>query len=103
MEQTHSASYPVAPENWRRGFWSLIVTQFQGAFSDNALQKLVTVLALSMGLSQELRDKMVPAVGAIFALPFILFSMSCGFFAGRFGQLPLTVRINGLDVSILVA
>src|SRR5258707_10373986 len=27
--------------NWRSGFWSLMVTQFQGAFNDNALKFLV--------------------------------------------------------------
>jgi len=32
------------PANWRTGFWSLIVTQFQGAFNDNALKFLVIYL-----------------------------------------------------------
>ena len=32
---------PQPPPNWRRGFWSLIVTQFQTAFNDNALKFLV--------------------------------------------------------------
>ena len=101
MEQTHSASFPTAPENWRRGFWSLIVTQFQGAFSDNALQKLVTVLVLSMGFSQELRDKLVPAVGAIFAVPFILFSMYGGFFADRFSKRTTTICIKFFEIGIM--
>ncbi len=34
----------VPPANWRLGFWSLIVTQFQGAFNDNALKFLVIYL-----------------------------------------------------------
>ena len=29
-----------------RGFWSLIITQFQGAFSDNILKNLVILLAI---------------------------------------------------------
>ena len=32
---------PTIPSNWMRGFQSLMVTQFQGAFSDNALKQLV--------------------------------------------------------------
>ena len=32
------------------GFWSLIVTQFQGAFNDNALKFLVIYLIVDMGL-----------------------------------------------------
>lgn len=31
---------------WRRGFWSLILTQFQGAFSDNAFRTFVTFLVI---------------------------------------------------------
>src|SRR5437879_13085652 len=38
------------------GLWSLIVTQFQGAFSDNALKWLVSFLVLGMGLAKDQRD-----------------------------------------------
>ena len=36
---------PAAPRS-ERGFWALIVTQFQGAFSDNVLKNLVVFVAL---------------------------------------------------------
>src|SRR5437879_5456470 len=45
-----------AAASWRLGFWSLIVTQFQGAFSDNALKWLVSFFLLGMGLEQGKRD-----------------------------------------------
>ena len=35
---------------WNLGFWSLIVTQFQGAFNDNALKFLVIYIIVDMGL-----------------------------------------------------
>ena len=35
-----------------RGFWSLFVTQFQGAFSDNALKRLVIFLIIGMNISE---------------------------------------------------
>ena len=38
---------------WRLGFWSLVVTQFQGAFNDNALKFLVIYLVVDMGLSAQ--------------------------------------------------
>ena len=103
MEQAHSASFPVAPQNWRRGFWSLIVTQFQGAFSDNALKNLVTVLVLSLGLPPAMRDRLVPEVGAIFSVPFILFSMYGGFFADRFSKRTITISIKFFEIAIMVA
>ena len=35
---------PGRPTRWRLGFWSLIVTQFQGSFNDNGLKFLVIYL-----------------------------------------------------------
>jgi len=39
----------TSDKNWQRGFWSLILVQFQGAFSDNALKNLVLFLILGLG------------------------------------------------------
>jgi hypothetical protein len=35
-----------------RGFWALIVTQFQGAYSDNILRNLLLSMIVGMGLSR---------------------------------------------------
>src|SRR3989442_12498287 len=49
------------------GFWSLIVTQFQGAFSDNALKWLVRLLVLGMGRGKDPADFLfVPCVSRLF-------------------------------------
>ena len=69
--------------NQERGFWWLFVTQFQGAFSDNVLKWLVISLITGMEFSNDKRDQLVGLVGALFALPFILFSMAGGYFADR--------------------
>jgi hypothetical protein len=39
-----------------KGFWALILVQFQGAFSDNALKWLVSFLVLDTAFSVEQRD-----------------------------------------------
>ena len=44
---------------WRRGFWSLIATQFQGAFNENGLKNLVIFIIIGMGLNQLERDRLV--------------------------------------------
>ena len=62
-----------------RGFWSLIGTQFQGAFNDNALKMVVTFAGLSMALSPAMHSALVPLTAGLFSLPFILFSMAGGF------------------------
>ena len=55
-----------------RGFWSLILTQFEGAFNDNALKMVVTFVGLNMALSHWLHDALVPLTTGLFSLPFIL-------------------------------
>ena len=42
--------------NWRRGFWSLIATQFQGAFNENALKFLAIYLILALEKDKAQRE-----------------------------------------------
>lgn len=90
------------PSNWQRGFWSLIATQFQGAFSDNTLRNLVIFIILGTGLSQDSRDELVPIVGALFALPFILFSMTGGYFADRYSKRSVTIGIKIFEIGVML-
>ena len=87
---------------WKRSFWSLIVTQFQGAFSDNALKNLVIYLIVSSGLPEDQRDLLVPLTGALFALPFILFSMTGGFLADRFSKRSVTVGVKYFEIGVML-
>src|SRR5258707_720640 len=66
---------PRAPRRWRRGFWSLIATQFQGAFNENALKFLIIYLVLALEKDKAQRDRLEFLVGALFAAPFILVSL----------------------------
>ncbi len=90
------------PDGWQKGFWSLIATQFQGAFSDNALKNLVIFLILGMGLPQEKRDTLVPVVGALFALPFIVFSMLGGWLADHFSKRTVARAIKLFELGIML-
>src|SRR5580704_1357926 len=65
-----------APRPWRSGFWSLIATQFQGAFNDNALKCLVIFLIVVTNLAPEDEENKVLLICSLFACPFILFSMT---------------------------
>jgi acyl-[acyl-carrier-protein]-phospholipid O-acyltransferase/long-chain-fatty-acid--[acyl-carrier-protein] ligase len=90
------------------GFWALIVTQFQGAFSDSVLKNLVVFVALfatgraAMSLSE--KHAYGELIGVLFSLPFILFSMAGGFLADRFSKrsVMLGVKIFELAVMALV-
>ena len=84
------------------GFWSLVVTQFQGAFNDNALKFLVIYIIVDMGLPGPRRDWLVLVVGALFALPFILFSMTGGYLADRFSKRSVTIGTKWMEVAAML-
>ena len=79
-----------------------MATQFQNAFSDNALKNLVILLVLSKPLSQEQRDTSVMLAGALFALPFILFSMLGGWLADRFSKNRVISFIKAAEIFIML-
>jgi acyl-[acyl-carrier-protein]-phospholipid O-acyltransferase / long-chain-fatty-acid--[acyl-carrier-protein] ligase len=91
-----------SPQNWRGGFWSLIVTQFQTAFNDNALKFLVIYIIVAMDFPQQRRDFLVLVVGALFAIPFILFSMTGGYFADRYSKRSVTIGTKMLEIAVMV-
>src|SRR6266849_1820551 len=87
---------------WRLGFWSLIATQFQGAFNENGLKQLIIFLILAMNLAKEDRDRLVPIVGFLFSAPFILFSMIGGYFADRFSKRNVTIWTKVFEILIMM-
>ena len=81
------------------GFWALIATQFQGAFSDNALKWLVSFLVLESSISREQRDFLfVLVVPLVFAIPFLVFSIPGGYFADRFSKRSVTACTKLLEL-----
>lgn len=103
MEATHAPIHtePAAsdPRGGLLGFWALIATQFQGAFSDNALKWLVSFLVLESGVSRDQRDFLfVLVVPMVFAIPFVVFSIPGGYFADRFSKRSVTVWTKGLEL-----
>src|ERR1041385_2238948 len=90
----------IEERGWQGGFWSLIVTQFQGAFNDTALKNLVIFLVLDMGIGQADREGLELAVGALFSLPFILFSMTGGFLADRYSKRSVAIGTKFFEVGI---
>ena len=60
--------FPAEPEKkWRLGFWSLIATQFQGAFNENGLKSLVFFLILAMHFEPQQENSKVFILNLLFA------------------------------------
>ena len=85
-----------------RGFWALIVTQFQGAFSDNALKQLALFIGISLGMGEAEQDRLSSLTLALLTLPFLFFSMFGGALATRFSKRSVTMVIKGLEILIMV-
>jgi len=86
----------------RRGFWALWVTQFQGAFSDNVHKQLVQFIIVNLAwLTAAQRDWLTGFVGVLFAVPFILFSMSGGWLADRFSKRHVTIGVKVLEIAAM--
>ena len=93
---------PESKTNWRRGFWSLIATQFQGAFNENALKFLVIYLVLALEKDKAQRDRLEFLVGALFAAPFILFSLGGGYLADRFSKRSVTIWTKVFEIGVML-
>ncbi|MCU1305510.1 MAG: AMP-dependent synthetase and ligase [Acidobacteriaceae bacterium] len=88
-------------QKWQRGFWSLIVTQFQGAFSDNALKYFILFLVIGAGISTQQQENINAEVGLLFSLPFILFSMVGGYLADRFSKRSVTISTKWMEICVI--
>jgi acyl-[acyl-carrier-protein]-phospholipid O-acyltransferase/long-chain-fatty-acid--[acyl-carrier-protein] ligase len=99
------ASPPVSSATgWQRGFWCLMGTQFQNAFSDNALKQLIilVLLASAAGSAGEAeQDRMVSLVTAVFSAPFILFAMLGGWLADRNSKQRMMVYVKAAEMGIM--
>ncbi|MEO5936095.1 MAG: MFS transporter, partial [Terriglobales bacterium] len=120
---TPQTAADVAPEvdpgsSWQRGFWALIVTQFQGAFTDNALKNLVLFQILGMAIAavdvgtgplaalgvrtpDAFRQLLILLLGVLFSSPFILFSMSGGYLADRYSKRTVTIATKVMEIAVI--
>src|ERR1700744_6402745 len=88
-------------KNWRRSFWALIITQFQGAFSLNVLRYLLTFMVMGAALSHPHRDALVSLLTLLFFLPLVIFSMAGGFLADRFSKRQVTMATKIIEIAAM--
>src|SRR5436309_15975620 len=102
MAADENVSIPRPEQSWRLGFWSLIATQFQGAFNDNGLKFFVIFLILGTHPTDSQKDFLVFVIGNLFALPFLLFSMAGGFLADRFSKRNVAIATKIFEVGAML-
>ena len=101
MEPIPETTRSGPPKDWLKGFWSLWVTQCQGAFSDNVFKFVVIFSAMSLYPNESDQDRLVSLIGALFAVPFLLFTMAGGFCADRFSKRSVAMGIKCGEVLIM--
>src|SRR5882762_10041604 len=102
MPADENFSVPRSEKKWQLGFWSLIATQFQGAFNDNGLKFFVIFLILGTHPTASEKDLLVFVIGNLFALPFILFSMAGGYLADRFSKRSVAIGTKVFEIFAMI-
>ncbi|HTV59822.1 MAG TPA: acyl-[ACP]--phospholipid O-acyltransferase [Verrucomicrobiae bacterium] len=89
------------PHDWRFGFWSLIVTQFQNAFNDNAIKFVVIFIIVAGNVPEHKLGLLIFVIGGLFAVPFLLFSLTGGYFADRFSKRNVVIGTKFMEVCVM--
>jgi acyl-[acyl-carrier-protein]-phospholipid O-acyltransferase/long-chain-fatty-acid--[acyl-carrier-protein] ligase len=83
------------------GFAGLLATQALGAFNDNAFKTFVALLAVAT-MPPERASSLIAAAGALFILPFLLFSTLAGTVCDRWSKKRLIVVFKGVELVLLL-
>lgn len=99
MESTYDKS------NYKPGFWALIATQAQGAFSDTLFRWVVVYLLISAAGANSIRStgEITAIAGMLFAIPFFLFVGIFGAISDRFSKQRVTVALKYIEVFLMIA
>jgi acyl-[acyl-carrier-protein]-phospholipid O-acyltransferase / long-chain-fatty-acid--[acyl-carrier-protein] ligase len=80
-------------------FACLNLAQFLGALNDNLFKLLVIFLLIST-IGPEESSLIVSIVGAVYVIPFLLFSASAGVLADRFSKQKMIRALKGIEVIL---
>lgn len=88
--------------SFARGFWPTFVVQFSGALNDNLFKNVVVLtIAFDPSMSEVVANQFVIAAGALFILPFALFSLPGGVLADRIDKARLIRTLKALEVMLM--
>lgn len=100
LEVVHLKS--VAPQKSLKGFWALVVAQFQAAFNDNAYENLLMMIAAWGVAGAAGKDANVSFVLIVFTLPFMFTSPYGGQLADRFSKRSISIAVKLGEIGIML-
>ena len=80
------------------GFQAFLWTQFLGAFNDNVYKIIVSMLAVNLAAHQGGGSGYLSLVGAVFILPFFLFSGYAGHFADVLNKRTVLIATKSFEI-----
>jgi len=85
-------------------FLPLFITQFFGAFNDNALKNALIILAIySTALHSQINSELLVTIAAgLFILPYVLFSAIAGQLADKIEKSKLVRTIKWVELAIMI-
>jgi len=84
-----------------QGFRAFLGTQFLGAFNDNAFKLFVSLVAIRETRTLAQGTAVVAWAGALFTLPFILFSPMAGWLADRYSKQRVMVWAKVAEIVVM--
>ncbi|MCP4252325.1 MAG: MFS transporter, partial [Candidatus Scalindua sp.] len=85
-----------------KGFKALLVTQFLGAFNDNAFKLVISLIAVNSFSDKEGGgSQYIALAGVMLVLPFILFSSYAGFLADRYSKNVIMFWVKVAEVVVM--
>lgn len=92
-----------------RTYWALVLTMFQGAFSDNAFRFIMTMLVLDVGMEMAstteegilIGSRYQLYIGLALALPWILAANVAGWMSDRFSKARVTQMTKAMEIGVM--
>lgn len=86
-----------------RRFLPLFLTQFFGAFNDNAFKlSMLTLISYNLSHSQDQSEHYQAIAAALFIIPFFLFSATSGQLADKYDKAVMTRFIKAFELVLMV-
>ncbi len=85
------------------GFRALMATQFLAALNDNLFKLIVALLAVQVLVTPNSGTSYISLAGALFVLPFVLFSPLAGYCSDRFSKTAVIRATRLLELAIMLA
>src|SRR5438477_4569619 len=84
------------------GFQSFLWTQFLGAFNDNVYKIIVSMRAVHIAAATGSGSQYLSVAGAVFVVPFLLFSGYSGHLADAVRKRTILVSVKVFEIAVML-